>query len=472
MYEEDLGDDANASLTLHQLVKHVAEHPSAQGLDAVSEKLAGGADIDSRNDEDLTPLMLAVQYTNVALIDLLIFHSDLTAMHGRKGRTAVHIAVEHNNLTAVAMLACAGAKVSYLEQVNYHGSPLAIAIASGFEEMALQLLKYELVEFSGTHAHVLRHVLTGAAEAGFEIVFLMALPHLVKDDDLLEYLMTSLINALKNDHQSIAKRIIDEMMVLQKKYRNMIAYLGVSDCYLAMYYALATKNPDIASGCVRLNFAGVCDQRGYSIATTLLESDDLDKLKLLLQVCQQDYLSSGCSNASHALKTAYLELMTACEVANLPGVMLLVLYGAKVSQLCFDRDEANHFTGVSTERLWPIVLFLRFVQTPLFDRDDYAVFSTADEKLSALQNYYQDCCANASKYALFSQPSGRFSAAQMWLSHNQFNQQQHQRNQTLARRRLFLQIHHNRSEVRGPGVVANNTTSELAAVSSENNTPR
>ena len=105
---------------------------SAADVAAMVER---GANVNARNDEGVTALMLAA--LDGAKVRALLAHGADPNVRSEDGRTALHVAAERGALDVVRQLLAAGASVSF----NGSDSPLALAAATGNVDLVHALVE-------------------------------------------------------------------------------------------------------------------------------------------------------------------------------------------------------------------------------------------------------------------------------------------------------------------------------------------
>lgn len=79
--------DTNITTPLHTAVKENA------ASEAIIRLIKSGASVDAKNEDNLTPLMLAVQYKNIPAVQVLLQHGARASAPNDAGLTALHLAV-------------------------------------------------------------------------------------------------------------------------------------------------------------------------------------------------------------------------------------------------------------------------------------------------------------------------------------------------------------------------------------------
>ena len=101
--------------------------------------IENGADVNARTDDDCTPLMIACDYGSEA-VKFLIEHGANVDHQDWNGQTAVHYAVNCNDIDALSCLIENGADVN--ARTYDGGTPLMIATAEGHLNVAIYLIDH------------------------------------------------------------------------------------------------------------------------------------------------------------------------------------------------------------------------------------------------------------------------------------------------------------------------------------------
>ena len=96
-------------------------------VDVASWLLAHGADADSRDDYDETPLHLAVKYRRIEFVRMLLTHGIIVNAEDKANRIPLHLASERLHVEIVRLLLQHGANVAAHDL--HHNTPLLLALS-------------------------------------------------------------------------------------------------------------------------------------------------------------------------------------------------------------------------------------------------------------------------------------------------------------------------------------------------------
>jgi hypothetical protein len=139
-YEAEAG--AVATAATEQAKKRAEQNPFLLGgahignWTEVQEALAGGADINAKENDGATALMLAAQYGHLEVVRLLLLRGAEVNAQDRKGATALMLASQKNQLRIVRALLLKGA------DVNAKNNDGATAMTLAKDDSVKSLLKY------------------------------------------------------------------------------------------------------------------------------------------------------------------------------------------------------------------------------------------------------------------------------------------------------------------------------------------
>lgn len=115
-----------------------AEEPKEE-KSKVSAPEKAPADVNQRNKNGETPLMLATQKGNIEFIESLLNDGATLDFKNKKGQTAIHYAAKYNNPELIDFLITKGLKISLRDSENR--DVLTFAVVSGASESAEHLIK-------------------------------------------------------------------------------------------------------------------------------------------------------------------------------------------------------------------------------------------------------------------------------------------------------------------------------------------
>ena len=135
-------DDINVKDTEGQTALHLAVHlfNTKEGRDCVRNLLGAGADVDAKDNNCDTPLMLATQQRKGDCVEVLLSHGADVTKKNKSGRTALHWAARFGHVECVQMFIGAGADVNTKD--NNGGTALIIAAQAGKGDCVELLLSH------------------------------------------------------------------------------------------------------------------------------------------------------------------------------------------------------------------------------------------------------------------------------------------------------------------------------------------
>ncbi len=130
----NLSDSVRGNTPLIEIAAH------RTGLPSVVDLIAAGADINQTANDGWSPLMSAINYGNIRIIEVLLLNGVKPELETSDGRTALILAAERNFATSLEMLIKAGARVNAKSGKNAL-TALGRAAAAGAEQAVFQLIK-------------------------------------------------------------------------------------------------------------------------------------------------------------------------------------------------------------------------------------------------------------------------------------------------------------------------------------------
>lgn len=115
-----------------------ANSPVHTGL--ATKLLEAGALVDTRDEEDISALDLAVRAANISLVRDIAARVTNIDQHGFEGKTALHLAALWESVAAVDALIEAGASIE--KRTPYGDTPLMTASQGGFPEIIRAFLRH------------------------------------------------------------------------------------------------------------------------------------------------------------------------------------------------------------------------------------------------------------------------------------------------------------------------------------------
>ncbi len=186
----------------HKLLSHAA----AQGhLDLVKEMISLGTNIEIKDKDGNTPLMLASRTGHLEIVEFLLAEGAELQAKNNNGNTALHFASWNGYLEVVKLLLEQGAE---LEHKNMHGyTPLTLAAYSGHLAIVKLLLKKGAhKEAEDNHGHIVLHV---ASYSGKIEVVKFLLANGARIDARNEEDDTPLMLAARQGHLEMVKLLLE-----------------------------------------------------------------------------------------------------------------------------------------------------------------------------------------------------------------------------------------------------------------------